>query len=196
MLGKAAIAAIFSTILFLGVTFGQQTKQATKTNSDTLSYADRGFINSAEEGNLAEIESAKIVEQKATDPAVKDFASRMVTDHTQASQGLKALAKSSGVTLPAEPTAAQANQKDEWQKLSGAKLDDAYLRVQLEDHKQAISVFENEIEHGQNEAVKDYAEKTLPTLQDHIRIAEDIAGKIGMSGKAGLTQENKAIPAK
>jgi putative membrane protein len=192
LLGKAAIAAIFSTILFVGVTFAQYTKQATEPNSKTLSYADRSFINSAEEGNLAEIESAKIAEQKATDPAVKDFARRMVTDHTQASQELKALAKSTGVTLPAEPTAAEANQKDEWQKLSGAKLDDAYLHDQLEDHKQAISVFENEIEHGQNEAVKDYAEKTLPTLQDHIRIAEDIAGKMGMSGKVGLTQENKA----
>jgi putative membrane protein len=192
MLGKTAIAAIFSIVLFVGVTFAQQRKQATKSDSNTLSYADRSFINSAEEGNLAEIESAKIVEQKATDPAVKDFAHRMVTDHTQESQELKALAKSTGVTLPAEPTAAKANQKDEWQKLS----DDAYLRDQLEDHKQAISVFENEIEHGQNEAVKDYAEKTLPTLQDHIRIAEDIAGKMGMSGKAGLTQENKAIAAK
>jgi putative membrane protein len=196
MLSKAAIAAIFSTILLVGVTFAQQMKQTTKSNNDTLSSLDRSFISSAEEANLAEIETAKIVEQKATDPAVKDFANRMVTDHTQASHELKALAKSTGVTLPAEPTAAKANQKDEWQKLSGAKFDDAYLRDQLEDHKQVISVFENEIEHGQNEAVKDYAEKTLPTLQDHIRIAEDIAGKMGMSGKAGLTQENKAIAAK
>jgi putative membrane protein len=183
MLSKAAIAAIFSTILLVGVTFAQQMKQTTKSNNDTLSSLDRSFISSAEEANLAEIETAKIVEQKATDPAVKDFANRMV-------------AKSTGVTLPAEPTAAKANQKDEWQKLSGAKFEDAYLRVQLEDHRQAISVFENEIEHGQNEAVKDYAEKILPTLQDHIRIAEDIAGKMGMSGKAGLTQESKAIAAK
>jgi putative membrane protein len=196
MICKATIAAMFSAILFVGVTFAQQTKQATKSSSDTLSYPDRSFIDSAEEGNLAEIESAKIIEQKATNPAVKDFASRMVTDHTQASQELKALAKSTGVNLPTEPTAAEKNQKDEWQKVSGAKLDDAYLRDQLEDHKQAISVFENEIEHGKDEAVKQYAEKTLPTLQDHIRIAEDIAGKMGMSGKAGLTQENKAIAAK
>ncbi len=193
MIGKSVFAAIFSTILFAGVTLAQPARQETRMNRDALSSTDRTFINSAEQGNLAEIQDAKMIEQKATDPAIKDFASRMVTDHTQASQELKALAKSTGVTLPAETTAAEANQKDEWQKLSGVKLDDAYLRGQLEDHKQAISVFENEVEHGQNEAVKDYAAKTLPTLQDHIRIAEDIAGKMDMSGKAGLTQENKAI---
>jgi len=196
MLSKLTIVTIFSTILFIGVGLAQQMKQTNGSSNQTLSSADRSFIGSAEEGNIAEIDSAKIVEQKSTDPAVKDFANRMTTDHTVASQELKVLAKSTGVTLPAESVAVKTNQKNEWQNLSGAKLDEAYLRDQLQDHKQAISVFENEIEHGQNEAVKDYAEKTLPTLQDHIRIAEDIAGKMGMSGKTGLTQENKAIAAK
>ena len=120
----------------------------------------------------------------------------MVTDHTQASQELKAMAKSIGATLSTQPTAAETTQKDELAKLSGAKLDAAYLSGQLADHKQAIAAFENEIEHGENKAVKEYAENTLPTLQDHIRIAEDVAGKMDMSGKTGLTQESKAIVAK
>jgi putative membrane protein len=191
-----AILAVFSTFLFAGVMLAQTTQQTTKMNRDALSSADRTFINSAQEGNLAEIDSAKIVEQRATDPAVKDFASRMVTDHTQLSQDLKTLAESNGVTLPAEPTAAEKTQRDNLEKLSGAKLDDAYVNGQLADHKEAISAYENEIEHGQNQALKDYAEKALPTLQDHIRISEDIAGKMDMSGKAGLTQESKAIMAK
>jgi hypothetical protein len=70
MLSKAAISAIFSTLLLVGVTFAQQMKQTTKSNNDTLSSVDRNFISSAEEANLGEIETAKIVEQKATDPAV------------------------------------------------------------------------------------------------------------------------------
>jgi len=50
MLSKAASAAIFSTILLVGVTFAQQMKQTTKSNNDTLGSVDRSFINSAEEG--------------------------------------------------------------------------------------------------------------------------------------------------
>jgi putative membrane protein len=82
------------------------------------------------------------------------------------------------------------------EKLSGAQLNDAYLRDELQGHKETISAFESEIEHGQNQEAKTYAEQTLPTLQDHIRIAEDVAGKLGLPGKAGLSDEAKAITAK
>jgi putative membrane protein len=191
-----AIAVVFSGLLFVGTAFAQQTSRSTKSGQDMLSSNDRTFINNAEEANLAEIDTAKMIEQKTTDPAVKDFASLMVNDHTQASQKLATLAKNNSVTLPTEPSASERMQKTELQKLEGAKLDDAYIRDELQGHKQVISSFENEIEHGQDRAAKDYAEQTLPTLQDHIRIAEDIAGKMSMSGKAGLNDQSKAISAK
>lgn len=189
---KTAIAVIFSFLLLGGILLAQQTKPA-KASADILSSADRNFVSSAAEANLAEIETAKMVEQKATDPAVKDFASRMLTDHTQASQSLASLAEMSGIKLPTDPSATERGHKSQVQNLSGSKLEDAYLRDELQGHKQVISSFENEIEHGQDSAVKDYAAQTLPTLEDHIRIAEDLAGKLGMSGKAGLNEESKAI---
>jgi putative membrane protein len=195
MPSKTAIAIIFSTLLFGGTLFAKQTKP-TKASPETVSSADRNFVNSAQEANLAEIETAKMVEQKATDPAVKDFASRMITDHTQASQKLATLAEMTHLTLPTQPSAMERNQKSQLQNLSESKLTDAYLRDELQGHKQVISSFENEIEHGQDREVKDYAEQTLPTLEDHIRIAEDLAGKMGMSGKAGLNEATKEIAAK
>jgi putative membrane protein len=157
---------------------------------------DRNFMSTAADANLAEIDTAKMVAQKSPDPAVKDFANRMVTDHTQASQSLASVAEMSNVKLPTEPSATKRNQKNELQKLSGAKLDDAYLRDELQGHKEAIAAFENEIKNGQNQEVRNYAVQTLPTLQDHIRVAENIAGKLGMSGKAGLSDPTKAIAAK
>jgi putative membrane protein len=99
----------------------------------------------------------------------------------------------SAIKLPTEPGVIERNQKNELQKLSGAKLDAAYIRDELQGHKEAIVAFENEIENGQNQEVKNYAVKTLPTLQDHIRIAEDIAGKLGLSGEVGLSDQTKAI---
>lgn len=120
----------------------------------------------------------------------------MVTDHTQASQRLATVAEMSGVKLPTEASATLRNQKTEMEKLSGAQLNQAYLRDELQGHKETISAFESEIEHGQNQEAKHYAEQTLPTLQDHIRIAEDMAGKLGLPGKAGLSDETKAIAAR
>lgn len=168
-------------------------KQVSKSAADSVSVADRTFITSAAEANLAEIETAKMIEQKSKDPGVKDFAKRMVTDHTQASQSLATVAEMVGVTLPSTPSADDRARKDELEKLSASKLNKTYLRDELAGHKQVISAFESEIEHGQDQAVKNYASQTLPTLQDHIRIAEDVAGRMGMSGKAGLDQQNEAI---
>jgi putative membrane protein len=147
-------------------------------------------VTSAAEAHLAEIDAAKVVEREAHDPAVKEFAARMISDHTQANQKLAGI---SGTPLPTQPSATERSHQSELQKLSGSKLDRTYLDDELTGHKQVISEFENEIEHGHDKAVKDYAEQTLPTLQDHIRIAEDIAGKMGVSGKAGLSDEAKAI---
>ncbi|HZC24496.1 MAG TPA: DUF4142 domain-containing protein [Candidatus Binatia bacterium] len=167
--------------------------QINKSPADSLSAADRAFIINAAEANLAEIDTAKMIEQNSKDPGVRDFAKRMVTDHTQASQNLATVAEMTGITLPTSPSAADRNQEDELKKLSGAKLTETYVGDELAGHKQVISAFESEIEHGQDEAAKNYAAQTLPTLQDHIRIAEDVAGRMGISGKAGLTQQSEAI---
>jgi putative membrane protein len=184
-----------ATLVATGSLFAQQ-KHETAMSGKNMQNSDRSFITSAAEANLAEIDMAKLVGQKSTDPAVKDFANRMITDHTQASQKLATVAETGGVKLPTEESAAERNKKSELQKLSGAQLNEAYLRSELQGHKETISAFENEIEHGQNQETKNYAEQTLPTLQDHIRIAEDVAGKLGLAGKAGLSDETKAITAK
>jgi putative membrane protein len=195
MLVKWGMAAIFSALLLAGNLFAQQ-RQTDKSQKNLLSAEDQSFVTTAAEANLAEIETAKIVENKSTDPAIKDFANRMVTDHTRASQNLATLAETTRTKLPPEPSAAERNHKDELQKLSGTKLNETYINDELQGHKQVISKFEQEIEHSRDPSVKNYAEQTLPTLQDHIRIAEDLAGKMGMSGKLGLDEESKAIAMK
>jgi putative membrane protein len=195
MYAKGMTFVLAIVLMGTGSLFAQQ-KQSKMAGQKMDNSADRNFITSAAEANLAEIDMAKMVGQKSTDPAVKDFANRMVTDHTQASQNLASVAEMNGVKLPTEASAAERNQKSELEKLSGAQLNDAYLRDELQGHKETISAFESEIEHGRNQEAKNYAEQTLPTLQDHIRIAENVAGELGISGKAGLSNETKAITAK
>jgi len=101
---KWGMALIFSALFLSSSLFAQQ-KQTDKSQKSMLSSADQSFITTAAEANLAEIETAKVVENKSTDSAVKDFANRMVTDHTQASQTLATLAEMTGTKLPAEASA-------------------------------------------------------------------------------------------
>ncbi|MGA7292732.1 MAG: DUF4142 domain-containing protein, partial [Terriglobales bacterium] len=158
---------LVSGLLLGGILFAQP-KPADKSQKDVLSAVDRTFIINTAEANLAEIDTAKMVGKKSTDPGVQQFTGRMIKDHTQANHELATLANNYGITLPSAPSAADRKQQDELQKLSDPTLNEAYLRDELQGHKQVIAEFEQEIEHGQDKAVKDFAEQTLPTLQDHI----------------------------
>ncbi len=62
-------------------------------------------------------------------------------------------------------------------------------------HNSAVAMIENEIEHGQDPAIKACAEQILPTVQDHLRNAENLSGRMGLSGKQGLSQPDRAIVA-
>ena len=151
------------------------------------------FITAAAKINLDEIALGRLAEQKGDNPAIKEFGKRMVEDHSNLEAQLQGVAKAQGLTLPAEPGAEESSLREQLSKDSGTQFDQAYIQHMLSGHKQAISDFENEIELGKNSAFKSYAEKALPVIQDHIRVAEDVAGKMQLSGKSGLEAPEKAI---
>jgi putative membrane protein len=168
---------------------------AKQSSSATPMPTGKQFIRKAAQINLGEIELGKLAERKATDPAIKDFGALMVRQHTQLQQRLEALAKDHGIVLPTAPGAKQVALKDKLAKESGQQFDNDYIQHMLSGHKGAIAMFENEIENGTNTAYKACAEKGLPVIQDHIRVAEDIAGKMDRSGQYGLMHPSDAISA-
>ena len=153
------------------------------------------FLKQAAEINLGEVQLGKLAEQKGNNPAIRDFGKRMVEDHTRAEDNLRQIAQKQGVTLPTSAGQHEAMLQQQLSGAKGAQFDQIYIEHMLSGHKGAIDAFENEIEHGSNPAIKGYAENTLSVIQDHIRIAEDVAGKMGLSGAQGLQSPPKAIAA-
>src|SRR3954453_1776041 len=64
-----------------------------------VSAADKQFATEAAQGGLAEVEMGQLAVQKANSPQVKQFAQRMVTDHTHANEELVQLAKAQNTDL-------------------------------------------------------------------------------------------------
>src|SRR3954452_3520773 len=56
------------------------------------------FVNKAANSNMFEIQSSQLALTKTQDKRLRDFAQRMITDHTQAGDKLKAAAQ--GQTIP------------------------------------------------------------------------------------------------
>jgi len=139
-----------------------------------LSLADRRFIEKAAKGGMAEVELGKLAQQRAASEQVKQFGSRMVEDHGKAIDQLKRLAESKGVTLPTEPDASETRLMHKLQNLSGAEFDRVYMKEMLSDHKKDVSEFKSKANGARDADVKSFAETTLPTLQQHLDLAQSV----------------------
>ena len=102
----------------------------------------------------------------------------MVTDHTKTSEELKALV-SSGLKAELPAALDDAHQK-KVEKLKDAKPEDFtadYASMQVSAHKDAVSLFERYAKGGEDARLKDWAGKTLPHLQHHLEMAQNLNKK-------------------
>lgn len=149
-----------------------------------LNSTDRTFLTKAGQGGLAEVELGKLAEQKASNDAVKNFAKRMVTDHSKNNDELKMHAQHMSQTLPASLDAKDQAEKDRLSKLSGSEFDKEYMKKMVQDHRQDVSEFQREANSGGEEMLRSFASKSLPTLQEHLRLAEQVNSEVSGSTPA------------
>jgi putative membrane protein len=145
---------------------------------------DTEFMVAACHSNLAEIEAGRLAESKASNPGVKEFAQHMVEDHSQANGELTSLAEKVKVRLPSRPDDTHQREIAKLAGMSGAEFDRKYAEMMVSDHQKAVSLFEKHAKDTKNEELRAWAEKTLPTLREHLTMARDLHGKIEAQPKA------------
>ncbi|WP_428677486.1 DUF4142 domain-containing protein [Reyranella sp.] len=140
-----------------------------------IAPSTQDFVTQAAISDMAEIESSKLAATK-TDGKTKAFAEKMIKDHTETSIELKGLVTGGKVkaTLPTEMDAAHKSKIDKLKGLSGASFAKEYDEMQVAAHKDAVSLFERYSKSGENAELKAFAAKTLPHLQMHLKMAEDV----------------------
>jgi putative membrane protein len=135
---------------------------------------DRKFLKDAAIGGMTEVELGKLAQEKGSSDSVKQFGQKMIDDHTKANDQLRQVAVSKSISIPESLDAKHKSRVDKLSKLSGAEFDKAYIKDQLKDHEQDVKEFQEEAQGGADPAVKDFAAKTLPTLQSHLQSVKDL----------------------
>lgn len=133
----------------------------------TLSEDDREFMIDAAKGGLMEVEAGRMAQEKATSQKVKDLATMIVNDHTQANQELKSLASSKNVMLPDSLDRDKKEHLESMRKMGGKEFDKHYISMMKEDHREDINDFEKASNKASDADVKAFASKTLPVLRKH-----------------------------
>jgi putative membrane protein len=135
---------------------------------------DSQFAMKAASGGMGEVKLGQLALDKGSNSAVRDFGTRMVTDHSKANQQLKTVAAQSNMTLPSDVSKAEQATYERLSKLSGADFDKAYAREMVRDHEEDVAEFQTESMSGKNDALRDFAARTLPTLQSHLQQAREM----------------------
>jgi putative membrane protein len=147
----------------------------------TASAEDRTFILEAAAGGLAEVELGRLASQNAARSEVKEFGQMMVTDHTKANDQLKKIAQAKSVDAPHALKPEHKAMKDQLSKLSGEAFDRAYIQHMVKDHQEDVAHFRKESTEASDPDVKQFASATLPTLQKHLKRAQEIEQIVGAS---------------
>jgi putative membrane protein len=163
----------------------------------TLNQADRTFIANAAVGGMFEVVSSQVATTASQDQAIQSFAQQMIQDHTAANQQLQQLAASKHVPVPATLDAKHAQMLNNLRGKQGEQFDAAYVRAQLRAHREAVDLFQKASTGAQDPEVKQFAATTLPKLQHHLQMAQQLpgadkakAGKQGKKGKKGNKNNN------
>ncbi len=160
---------------------GQTAGAAKGGSKSAASSPDAKFAMNAAKGGMMEVEMGRMAAEKATSPDVKQFGQRMVDDHSKANDELKAIASGKNITLPAAVDPAHKAKMDRMSKMTGAAFDRAYMADMVKDHKKDVPEFRKEAKSGKDAEIKGFAGKTLPTLEEHLKMAQDANAKV--SGK-------------
>ena len=105
----------------------------------------------------------------------------MARDHQAADQELSRIISQKSASVSDESGMMDAHMIKHLQNLKGADFDAAYIKHMVRDHKQTIREFQKEADNGDDAVLRNFASKTLTTLREHLRLAQDVESKLSSS---------------
>lgn len=132
------------------------------------------FVEQVSASGIAEVEGAKMAQQKSTSADVKAFAKTMITDHSAANTELAGIASRKSLEVSTEAELTSKAKKMVLEQRDGESFDKAYANSQVKAHEDSIALFQRATISDDVE-IAAFATKTLPKLQNHLKMAKELA---------------------
>jgi putative membrane protein len=148
-----------------------------------MNALDAEFAMMAAAGGQAEIQMAQLALQRSQNRDVQKYAQRMIKDHTKNARDLQKIAARKNMTLPTAPTADQMQMMSQLQTATGAEFDRLYMQMAgVTAHTMMRQMFTNQATNGTDEDLRKYARKTIPVIEKHLRMAQEMNTTTGSGG--------------
>jgi putative membrane protein len=149
---------------------------ATALGADEAPVTSQSFVARASMASMFEVEAGKLAQARGGSAPVKSYAQRMVTDHGASNSELEKIVASS-YAVPKQLDAEHQVKLDALKGLQGQEFDSTYGKDMMQGHEQAIELFTKAATSAQvSPSLQAFARKTLPTLQEHGKLALGLPG--------------------
>jgi putative membrane protein len=175
-MNKLATSVALAAIMIAPAVLAQSVGERTGINSALgITPSTQDFVKEAATSDMLEIAAAKVAQDKGN-AKEKKFAEQMITDHTKTSSDLKGMVGSGDVKadIPANLDDSSQKKLDKLRETRDQAFASEYDPMQVSVHKDAVSLFERYAKGGEDPKLKDWAGKTLPALQHHLEMAEEM----------------------
>jgi len=166
------------TYLMCCLTIGSAVTMCTKSLKAQTPDDDKKFLTEASQGSYDEIQLGKLAEQKATNPDVKAFGRRMVTDHTKLNEKMKPYADEWGITAPTALSPDAQKEYDKLQGMSGNDFDKEYMSNMVSDHSKDLDAFNKEVKDTKDMKFRTSVEQGKSVVAAHKNMAYDLKKKL------------------
>jgi putative membrane protein len=102
--------------------------------------SSEAFAKAVAQSGTKEVELGKLAATRASDAKVREFAQRMVADHSKANSELRGIAKSKNILLPEHLEAKHQAQIDELKNTPAVNFDAAYAKMMTKDHDKSVAL--------------------------------------------------------
>lgn len=176
-----------------GATAGKTGTPADAGKKD-VSKGDKNYMSEMAYANMDEVAAGKLALEKAKNPEVKDFAQKMIDDHSKALDQMKAMAQAKGVDLPDEPDAQHKSAAKKLGALSGDAFDKLYMHESgTVDHRNTIRLLQKVSKNADDPELKAAAGKMLPIVEHHLEMVNAITGNKGKSPPRDMQKSAPAV---
>ncbi len=183
---RRGYAAVLGAVMAVGVMAAQVPNASSGEENHALGKVvraegspDQIFLQKAIEGANGVIDAAKLALRRSKNDQIKRYAQQMVDDHTKMLGELRQVEQGQTLKYKDTTSATARTLHARLMPLKGRAFDKAYVNGMVKDHEGDVREFTKEAETGKDAAIKGVAERSLPTMKEHLEMVQGLQKTIG-----------------
>ncbi|MGE4062774.1 MAG: DUF4142 domain-containing protein [Rhodospirillaceae bacterium] len=165
--------------LLAGPAVAQATKPAAPHTVDLKKY-----VEDAARADLFEVKASQLALQRSQDPAIRQFAQHMVSEHTDSTNKLKVeLDKAKlGIEPPKTLDSERQAMLDNLMNVGMEDFNKLYMSMQIAGHREALNLHTEFAQSG-SDSFRSFARSMTTHVKDHLEQAKRIDGALPAATK-------------